>query len=830
MTKPPSHGTFYILALLMMTACLCFAQRGPIPSINSATPYLIHYGNWTPALVNDARNNYKLVILHPSFGNITPADIVSIQKGPDNVIGNADDVKVFGYISIGEDDHTGPPNLGDGMGPRIDPRPSYSDPLSDSIAPLGNPSPGGTGVASYYLDDKDLNGQPDTNSIFGGYYVNPGDPAWYQLLKSRIKSSTLRCGIDELLTTTYGAGFGCDGLFLDTIDTPAPNSFLATKYEWTSKAFRDLVKKISDDNPTKLLIANRGMFFFNPNLKPYAYTLRPYINMLMYESYFTDNGNPSAVSTAFDENKYNFAPKVNAEANRPDGFNVIALGYTSITAPPSLATQDFIECQALQGWPLYRTNPAIDTTPFSTQAALWNLQNSDISAPVWDSTAAFSADSDPAVAGNQPPVARVGIQEVVPTNESVIVRWDVARDQSGPVKYQIYYTTDPVLNFATATKLTNVITSIPENYKLAAGPGRYSYQFSIGGLTNGMNYRFAVRAQDALGNEETNTVVLSATPQDPSATYKTITIDGNFADWNGVPINATRASTGAALDFASLQLANDDLYLYGRVTLYNSPAAALFSEFSTNLFIDGDNNPATGNIAPGGGVGSSLLVQVGNGYDQRGGGFNEGSVSNLGWQVAGAATSWEFRISRAASYADAAMVFTQGTIRMLLEDDRSNTASGWLVPGGISYTFRLPPGSYYAAWKVMKFTPAELADPLTSGNTADPDHDGISNALEYALDLQPKVADAMDLPKGELVQSGPERFLAYTFTRRAAGFDVTYVPQTSSDLVTWNDAQAQFYPISTEALTASTDRVKIRLAAPVASSAKFIRLKVVLAP
>ncbi|MDP3850731.1 MAG: hypothetical protein Q8Q59_09525 [Luteolibacter sp.] len=463
-----------VLMLLHGLALPTHAQRGPVPGIDTRTPYLIHYGNWDSTLIANARNNYKIVILHPSTSNITPADIATIRSGPDLTAGNADDVKVLAYISVGEDDRPGAPFEGDGTGPRIDPRPSYNDPLTDAIPPLGDPSPGGTGYASYYLDDNNEDGQPDQNNVFGGYYVNPGDPAWYEILKTKTKAADGRAGIQELLSTTYGEGYGCDGLFLDTLDTPAPNSFGATYFEWTAKTYRDLVKNISDDNPAKLLLANRGVFFFNPNLKPYAYTLRPHINMVMFESYYSDSSGSGTATAYFDDNKFNYAPKINAEANRPDGFTVVGLGYTSQGESPALIEQDFIESQREQGWLLYRTNPALDAVPFTTQAADWNIANPDTSAPAWDSTAATSADSDPGTPGNQAPAPRTGIQEAIAGNGSVTLRWDVARDQTGPVRHHVYLTTDAVMDFNTATKLPDVIPGIPENYATGTGTGRYA--------------------------------------------------------------------------------------------------------------------------------------------------------------------------------------------------------------------------------------------------------------------------------------------------------------------------------------------------------------------
>ena len=632
------------------------AQRGPVPGFNSSTPYLIHYGNWTPTLVDQARTNYKLVILHPSVSNITPAQIATIRSGPDTTLGTSDDVKVLAYISVGEDDRPGAPFVGNGTGPRIDPRPSYYDPLTDAIPPLGSPSTGGTGYASYYLDDDDINGVPDQNSVFGGYYVNPGDPAWYQILKAKTKATDGRSGIQELLSTTFGAGYGCDGLFMDTLDTPAPNSFGATFYEWTAKAYRDLVANISNDNPTKLLLGNRGVFFYNPNLKPYAYTLRPYINMLMFESYYTDSSGTGAATAFFDDNKFNYAPKINAEANRPDGFTVIGLGYTSSGEPPTLGQMDFVECHKEQGWMLYRTNPALNALPFNTDAATWNAANPDILPPVWDSTAATTADSDPVTSGNQPPTPRIGIQQAVPGDGSVTVRWDLARDQSGPVKYHLYYTSAPTLDFGTATKISNIVPSIPSNYATGTGAGRYPYQYVISGLANNTTYQFAIRAEDALSQEDSNTTVISATPAGAPSYYKTISVDGNDADWADVPVLETDPTGDGGPDLVSVKIANDADYIYLLVRYNGATDVNTFNGSpSTFLSVDNDSNPATGfNIYTLGAVGAEVSWQNDFPFAQDAANYNLGATFTNG--AAGIApyyanTSFqEYRIRRNATY------------------------------------------------------------------------------------------------------------------------------------------------------------------------------------
>ncbi|MBN8459539.1 MAG: fibronectin type III domain-containing protein [Verrucomicrobia bacterium] len=995
------------------------AQRGPVPGLSTATPYLIHYGNWTPTLVGQARTNYKLVILHPSASDITPADIAAIRSGPDGTAGTSDDVKVLAYISVGEDDRPGAPFADDGNGPRVDPRPSYNDPLTDAIAPLGNPSPGGTGFASYYLDDDNLDGQPDQNPVFGGYYVNPGDPAWYEILKTKTKAGSGRAGIQELLTTTYGAGYGCDGLFLDTLDTPAPNSFGVTLYEWTAKAYRDLVKHISDDNPAKLLLANRGVFFYNPNFKTYAYTLRPYINLLMFESYHTDSSGSGAPSIYFEDNKHSYAPKINAEANRPDGFTVIGLGYTSAGEPPALAQADFDECQREQGWLLYRTNPALNALPFNTDAATWNAANPDTSPPVWDSTAATGADSDPGTPGNQPPAPRTGIQQVVAADSAVTVRWDVARDQTGPVKYNIYYTAAATMDFGNATKIANVAPSIPANYLTGAGAGRYPYQFTVTGLANGTAYRFAVRAEDALGHEDTNTADLAATPMGPPSFYKSIAVDGNDADWADVPVvhtdpavdgvpdivsikiandadfiyllvryngvvdtntsngspstflsldndanpstgfniyglgligaevtwqndypfaqNAANYNLGATFgsaagiapyfshtafqeyrirrdatytigggapqpvfsnntmrfafwsdhgttaefagaveytiaappvpshfshirvdgdfsdwaavpvtagdtasdgtpDIVSIKTANDDEYLYvligynGATHVNNSNGAP-----STFLSLDNDANPATGfNIYGLNLIGAEVSWQNDYPFAQSAGNYNIGAAFTDG--AAGISpyatqTTWqEYRIRRDATYTTGGPqvpVFPNSAIRLAAWTDGSPAE----FAGGFNYEFAANPGATdYAKWKHANFTAAELADAQISGDTADPDHDGVRNLMEFALGGLPGSADTSVLPEASFMTVGSNRHLTFTYKRPVAPSALTVTPEVSADLLSWDGAASKFVTVSTGAPSGGHEEVVARLADPVTASPCFVRLKVTTTP
>ena len=417
------------------------ATAAPIPGWNTTTPYLCYYGSWDAGRIFQVRTSYRFVILEPS-SNVTPAIIQTIRGGVDNTVGTSDDVMIFGYLSIGEDARPGVPLAGNGTGPRIDPRPSGATPLSyisANNAWNGTASGGGVGFASYYLDDQDGNGQPDQNATFGGYFVNAGDPAWYTVLKTMRRDVDGRSGLDEILTTTYGDGLGCDGIFFDTLDTAAPNAFGGTKYEWTTPGMQRLMQQIRADYPTDRLIANRGIFFFDPNYQAYRYPFAPSIDALMFESYYTDSDDGHDVTPSFDYNKFVLAPKINAEAGQfGGGFTPIALGYNHPpTLPQSVRDQDFIESQNTQGWSLYRT--VRDLSSINNDTATWIAANPDTQAPVWDSTAAGSADSDSGTTGNQPPPARVGVQEAEARNGAVTVRWDVARDQTLPITYNIYY-------------------------------------------------------------------------------------------------------------------------------------------------------------------------------------------------------------------------------------------------------------------------------------------------------------------------------------------------------------------------------------------------------
>ena len=179
-----------------------------------------------------------------------------------------------------------------------------------------------------------------------------------------------------------------------------------------------------------------------------------------------------------------------------------------------------------------------------------------------------------------------------------------------------------------------------------------------------------------------------------AGTYKTISIDGDFSDWAGVPVAYTQPpDTTLLIAYTNIYVANDQNYLYLRFAI-----AASGNPFTSveNIFIDTDANNATGYLVSGD-IGSEMLVQGGAGYDERSGAFNNGAVTGLGWQAAPAApaTEFEMRISRAATFtSDNSLVFTNDTIALLFESEDSSYVPHEYVPnvsGGLSIRSRNRP-------------------------------------------------------------------------------------------------------------------------------------------
>ena len=499
-----------------------------IPVVKKPT-YMIYYGEVTNEVVNNARQ-YDIAILHPRQGNLTRKQVEKIQSSG---------TKVLGYIAVGEDLRTAGMTaeemladerfVGDGTGPKVDVRAEGETSLAASDI-NGVTSPGGAGFASYYLDDNDKDGKPDFNPYFTCAYTNIGDPNWYDVLdKMQFDGDDNVPGIKEILTTDYGRGLGCDGLFLDTVDTCAPNGYTSdedpgkTRFEWTAPGVKNFLKKIKQNYPDKLVCQNRGLFFFNHLLEHYQFSTRENVDYLFYESYMLDSSSAQLFNDGFfADNKFNQLPKLSVEANLSDGFTVLSLGYAE--GPDEFGLKKALEGKGGEGLAILRgdiaeTENYAGFSHYITNANLTMLNDfvmnnriaEDEDEPMWSSVYNNSTEWPP-----HEPEPRVGIYAAVPTKGGAVVYWDVALDKSG-VAYVLYYSekpfdfaADPELKKANKILLEPSLT--PEYVQ-----GQYDaipYQAEVSGLESGKDYYMVIRAVDKSEkhNTEKNTVYQMVSP------------------------------------------------------------------------------------------------------------------------------------------------------------------------------------------------------------------------------------------------------------------------------------------------------------------------------
>jgi hypothetical protein len=99
--------------------------------------------------------------------------------------------------------------------------------------------------------------------------------------------------------------------------------------------------------------------------------------------------------------------------------------------------------------------------------------------------------------------------------------------------------------------------------------------------------------------------------------------------------------------------------------------------------------------------------------------------------------------------------------------DRATPPNSIVANSQIAFSFTSGDNTY-EQWRQVYFTSAELSDPAVSGETCDPDGDRISNLMEYALGLNPRVADVQGRPTTK-IENG---FLVLTCTRNKEAADV----------------------------------------------------------
>jgi hypothetical protein len=124
-------------------------------------------------------------------------------------------------------------------------------------------------------------------------------------------------------------------------------------------------------------------------------------------------------------------------------------------------------------------------------------------------------------------------------------------------------------------------------------------------------------------------------------------------------------------------------------------------------------------------------------------------------------------------------------------------------------------------WRLANFTAGELSDASISGDLADPNHDGFSNLMDYAMGISPKDPSTTNRPVVQLQGD----FLLLTYTVAKAAVDVPVKLEQSADLAIWQPADANLQPVSCEDLGTAT-RLTVRFTAPVSSAGRqFLRFR-----
>lgn len=142
-----------------------------------------------------------------------------------------------------------------------------------------------------------------------------------------------------------------------------------------------------------------------------------------------------------------------------------------------------------------------------------------------------------------------------------------------------------------------------------------------------------------------------------------------------------------------------------------------------------------------------------------------------------------------------------------------------------SDTFTIQAGVSLDSWKSSHFSAAELLDALISGNGADPDGDGIINIVEYALGLDPRVADGAGLPITR-VEGGK---LIVEYNRSTTATDVEFAVKVSTDLLTQLASNGVIEEVAVTDNEDGTERVVLRTVADISADPQlFVLLQIVL--
>jgi hypothetical protein len=198
------------------------------------------------------------------------------------------------------------------------------------------------------------------------------------------------------------------------------------------------------------------------------------------------------------------------------------------------------------------------------------------------------------------------------------------------------------------------------------------------------------------------------------------------------------------------------------------------------------------------------------------------TVSGSGWICqATSPTVWKCRRGGITSSSSSTLNATWTTLPMT---SSMQVSIGRSYDGATSSSTSttLPLQETYTSWS------NSLADPAIS---ADPDHDGIGNLIEYAFGGSPTTSSVLS-PDGrslglKIQKIGSNLLVRYPRRTDAAARGLTYTPEVSTTLGTWTSTLPSGSSFSSAAFTpASPGFEEVTLTIPISGAKRFVRIKV----
>ena len=167
---------------------------------------------------------------------------------------------------------------------------------------------------------------------------------------------------------------------------------------------------------------------------------------------------------------------------------------------------------------------------------------------------------------------------------------------------------------------------------------------------------------------------------------------------------------------------------------------------------------------------------------------------------------------------------------------------GAALASGLQTYYSLPPTSEpdltYPLWLAQHFLSSELSISALAGENADPDHDGISNLVEYALGRRPRLADVGNAVLALMQTPGTPGQLQISTARSSYPTDLEVFFESSANLASWTRVPGppNEPPTADRTVTATSGRragdghavefLTLHTPLPAGVTAEFYRLKV----